>query len=187
MRLFALILVGAALQAADVPLYEYKVLATTRLSTMEKEIGEAADEGYAYRSVMGGQTSFGGSEAVVIMQREIGSEPKGRKLYKLLGTNKTSTMQKEMQELGEEGFEYRGQTVFATTFGGQQVVVIMELDVENPTKRVDYLLLATKKTSTLEKELREAGAEGFEVMDLTVSKTAFGGTELVTILRREAE
>ncbi len=177
-----------AAQAADPALFEYKLLATTRVSTMEKEMAEAAEQGFEYRAVMGGETSFGGSEAVVVMQRRIGAAPAERqaKLYKLLATNKTSTMQKEMQELGEEGFEYRGQTVFATTFGGHQVVVIMELDVENPTKRVDYRLLATKKTSTMEKELREAGAEGFEVMDLTVGKTAFAGSELVAIMRREA-
>lgn len=187
MRWIVYCLTAAALQAADIPTFEYKVLATTRISTMEKEVTEAAGQGYVYRFVMGGQTSFGGSEAVIVMQREIGLEAKARKLYKLLATSKTSTMQKEMQVLGEEGFEYRGQTVFATTLGGQQVVVIMELDVENPTKRVDYRVLATKKTSTMEEELRQAGAEGFDLMDLTVSKTAFGGTELVSILRRDAE
>ena len=185
MRWIGCLLLLPALCAAEV--YEYRVLATTRLSTMEKEIGEAAEQGYVYRSVMGGVTSFGGSEAVVVMQREVGADPRGRKLYKLLATNKTGTMEKEMQVLGEEGIEDRGQTVFGTTFGGQQVVVIMELDVENPTKRVDYRLLATKKTGTMEKELNEAGLEGFDVMDLTVAKTAFGGTEMVTILRREIE
>ena len=32
--------------------------------------------------------------------------------YRVLATNKTSTMQKEMQDAGDAGFEYRGQSVF---------------------------------------------------------------------------
>lgn len=175
-----------AADAQTVDEFDYRVLATKKTSTMEKEINEAAEEGYIFRSVMGGQTSFGGSEAVVVMQKQAGAASQARRLYKLLATSKTSTMEKEMQQLGEEGFEYRGQTVFATTFGGQEVVVIMELDVENPTKRVEYRLLATKKTSTMQNELRQAGLDGFDLMDLTVAKTAFGGTELVSLLRREA-
>lgn len=154
---------------------------------MEKEIHEAADAGYRFHSVMGGETSFGGAEAVVIMYKRIGAENGGGQLYKLLATSKTSTMQKELQQLGDEGFEFRGQTVFGSAFGGQEVVIILELDRDNPIKRVEYKLLATKKTSTMQEELRESGEAGFEFLDVTVSKTAFGGTEIVCILRRDSE
>ena len=34
----------------------------------------------------------------------------------------------------------------------------------------------------MEKELNQAGEEGFQLMGLTVSATAFGGQELVAIL-----
>jgi hypothetical protein len=44
--------------------------------------------------------------------------------------------------------------------------------------------VATSKTSTLERELREAGGTGYEVVGLTVSKTALGGKELVAITRK---
>ena len=167
--------------------FDYRVLATKKTSTMEKEINEAADVGYRFHSVMGGETSFGGAEGVVVMYRRIGAENGGGQSYKLLATSKTSTMQKELQQLGDEGFEYRGQTVFGSAFGGQEVVIILELDKDNPVKRVEYKLLATKKTSTMQEELRESGEAGFELMDVTVSKTAFGGTELVCILRRGGE
>ena len=43
---------------------------------------------------------------------------------------------------------------------------------------------ATTKTSTLQKELLEAGAAGYEIMGMTVAKTAMGGKELVAITRR---
>ena len=90
--------------------FEYRLLATTRTSTLEREMNEAAEEGYRFQNAMGGDTAFGGSEMVSIMMRD--SSPAGRFAYRLLATNRTSTMQAEMQEAGDEGYRYRGQTVF---------------------------------------------------------------------------
>ena len=88
---------------------EYRVLATNKTSTMQREMQEAAEAGFRFGDVMGGDTAFGGSEVVVIMVKD---GQAGKFGYRLLATNKTSTMQKEMQEAGDEGYEYRGQTVF---------------------------------------------------------------------------
>lgn len=163
---------------------EYRVLATNKTSTMQKEMNEAADAGYMFGGVMGGETSFGGSEVVIVMSKRTSAENKGRYEYRLLATSKTSTMQKEMQEAGDEGFEYRGQTVFKSTFGGKEVVIILERDREFKPDRFEYRLLATKKTSTMQKELMETGAQGFAIVGLTVAETAMGGSEIVTIMRR---
>ena len=163
---------------------EYKVLATNKTSTSQKEMNEAAEAGFQFGGVMGGETSFGGSEVVTIMHRTASSE-KGRFAYQLLATNKTSTMQKELQQAGDEGFEYKGQTVYKSTFGGQEVVTILELDRTLKNRpRYEYRLLATKKTSTMQKELQEAGSAGFEFVGVTVGDTAMGGREVVSILRR---
>jgi hypothetical protein len=161
---------------------DYRVLATTKTSTMEKELNEAAEAGFRFQAVMGGETAFGGSEVVAIVSRS--GPPKGRYAYKLLATSKTSTMQKELQQAADAGFEYRGQTVFESFFGGEEVVVILERDKEAPTVSYEYKLVATSKTSTLEKELKAAGAEGFEMVSMTVGKTALGGDEIVAITRR---
>jgi hypothetical protein len=170
--------------AASAQTVEYRVLATTKTSTTQKEMNEAADAGFQFGGVMGGETSFGGSEVVTIMYRKLSSE-KGRFAYKLLATSKTSTMQKEIQEAGDEGFEYKGQTVYKSGFGGKEVVTILELDRTTKTRpRYEYRLLATKKTSTMQKELQEAGAESFEFVGVTVADTAMGGAEVVSILRR---
>jgi hypothetical protein len=164
---------------------EYRVLATNKTSTMQKEMQDAASAGFRFSGVMGGETSFGGSEVVVMMSRE--AKP-GQYEYRLLATNKTSTMHKEMQEAGDAGFEYRGQTVFKSAFGGKEVVVILERDVNASERpRYEYRLLATKKTSTLQKELSEAGDHGFAFVGLTVAETAIGGTEVVAILRRKTD
>lgn len=161
---------------------EYKVLATSKTSTMEKEMNAAAELGYEFAAVMGGETAFGGSEAVVVMQKNPKPSAKG---YKLLATNKTGTMQKEMRAAAELGFHYVGQTVFSSLFGGEEVVVIMERDKDDPKPTEDYLLVATSKTSTLEKELNEAGGAGYQVIGMTVGTTALGGQELVAIARRD--
>ena len=63
---------------------------------MQEEMQEAAEAGYSYVGIMGGATSFGGSEVVVVMERQPDSPPQFE--YRLLATSKTSTMQKELQE-----------------------------------------------------------------------------------------
>lgn len=160
--------------------FEYKVLATNKTSTMEKELNEAAQAGYAFRSVMGGETAFGGKEVVIVMGR---SSVPATRIYKLLAANKTSTLEKEMQSAGQEGFEYKGQTVFESAFGGREVALIMERDTTQPARRIVYKLLATAKTSTMAKELAESGAIGYDLLGMAVGKTAFGGSEVVCILR----
>ena len=172
-----------------VPAYaqeDVRVLAANKTSTMEKEMNEAAEAGYKFAGVMGGDTAFGGSEVVVLMTRNpAGTAGFG---YKLLATTRTSTMQKEMQAAGDAGFEFKGQTVFDTTFGGKEVVVVLERDksVAQPVK-YEYRLLATKKTSTLQKEVSEATAAGYAFVGMTVADTAIGGDEIVSILRKRIQ
>jgi hypothetical protein len=167
------------------PGIEYRVLATTKTSTMEKELNGAAEAGFQFQAVTGGETALGGNEVVTVTSRVAGAKPRYR--YKLLATSKTSTMQKELQAAADEGFEYRGQTIFKSAMGGEEVVCILELDRDAGVHRSEYKLVATSKTSTLEKELREAGASGYEVLGMTVGKTALGGHELVAIARRKVQ
>ncbi len=167
--------------------FDYLLLATKKTSTMEKEITEASDSGYRFVAVMGGET-LGGNEVVVVMQRSAENKGMGRYQYKLLATSKTSTMEKELQAAGKEGFAYCGQTVFSSTFGGDEVVVILERDRDSDSPgNFEYSLLGTKKTSTMQKELHDAGVNGFELVGLTVGKTSFGGSELISILRKRVD
>ena len=165
---------------------EFRLLATNKTSTMQKEMNEAAATGYHFEGTMGGDTSFGGSEVVVIMSKD-SADNKKRYDYRLLATSRTSTMQKELQEAGNSGFEYKGQSVYSSTFGGKEVVVILERDAEAKPMKWEYKLLATKKTSTMQKELNEAGSDGFVFVGVTVGDTAIGGKEVVSILRRPLE
>lgn len=174
----ALLLFSGVLAAQT---YDYRVLATSRTSTMEKEMNDAAEAGYVFGGVMGGESAVGGKEVIVVMKKAAGAPATPRR-YVLLATSKTATLQKELQQAGEEGFEYCGQTVFASALGGKEVSIILERGAGK--RRLDYKLLATSKTSTMEKELKEAGAAGYEFLGVIVGKTAFGGSEVISLLRK---
>lgn len=165
-------------QAAD-----YQVLATSKTSTMEKEMNEAGAGGYKFVSVMGGETAIGGKEVVVLMQKG-GTTLEGKYRYKLLATSRTGTMQKEISEAALDGYDYVGQTVFESVFGGEEVVSIVERAAATESEFV-YKLVATSKTSTLQKEINELGRDGFSALGMTVGTTALGGSELVVITRKK--
>ncbi len=162
---------------------EYRMLATNKTSTMEKEMNQAAAEGFRFGGAMGGDTAGGGREMVVIMSRK--PDAGGPRYdYKLLATNKTSTMDKELNGAGAAGFLYAGQTIYDSAFGGREVVVILERS-EGEKTAYEYRLLATNRTSTMQKEISEAGRAGFAFCGMTVAETSFGGREVVSIMRRQ--
>jgi hypothetical protein len=146
---------------------------------MEKEMNEAADLGYRSQGVMGGNTPFGGSELVTLMMR--GASAPARCSYRLLTTNQTSTIQEEMRQAGND---YHGLTVYQSAFGGDEAIVTMENDSDAPSVRYEYLLLATSRTSTLQKALTDAGQQGFGSVGLSVGQTYFGGDEVLVLTRK---
>lgn len=160
----------------------YKVLATSKTSTMQKEMHDAGAAGFRFVTVMGGDTAVGGQEVVVLMAKAEGDQAKYD--YCLLATSRTSTLEKEMQDAADAGFNVVGQTVFDSTFGGEESVAIVEKGAST-AERWGYKLLATSKTSTMERELQALADAGYEPMELTVGKTAFGGSELVVIARKK--
>lgn len=187
MRLSLAVLLCAASSlafAADLPAANYRVLAASRTSTLEKEMNEAASAGYSFVATMGGETSGAGKEAVVIMGKPAAVPPEAHFSYKLLATSKTSTMQRELQQLGDAGYLFRAHTAYESTFGGHEVVAILEKDPARPAARIEYLLLATTRTSTLQKEIDAAAAQGFTVAGFVLGKTAIGGPELIAVLKK---
>src|SRR5205085_9047128 len=81
------LLVCLTSQALSAEPIEYKLLATNKTSAMEKEMNQAAADGFHFEGTMGGETAAGGNEIVVIMSRRptAGAE---RFQYRLLATNK---------------------------------------------------------------------------------------------------
>jgi hypothetical protein len=93
-------------------------------------------------------------------------------------------MEKELQRWAEEGYEYVVRPCSSRPWEGREVVVIMEADPARKELRPTYRLLATTRTSTMQKELQEAGTRGYVLLGLTVGKTEMGGDEVVAVLRR---
>ena len=102
--------------------------------------------------------------------------------FLLLATSRTGTMQKELNEAGARGYRFAGTQGGETAFGGSEVVVIMSLDPEG--RRYRYILLATSRTGTMQKELNEVSPD-YEVAGMTVFQSRFGGKEAAVILQAE--
>jgi len=128
MRMLALVAACAltASAGAETRSLDYRILATQKTSTMEKELNEAAAAGYRFSKVMGGQTANGGKEVVVAMIKDAGEVALGTRHYRLLATNRTSTMQKELSDAGEQGYELCGVLVGKSAFGGAEVISILK-------------------------------------------------------------
>jgi hypothetical protein len=168
--LFILLTAFAFAQSAPA----YKLLATSRTSTMEKEINEMAREGYRLAGTMGGDTHEG--EIIVTMRKLSEGDDSDRFQYKLLATQRTGTMQRELQDAADQGYEYAG------VMARGEVMVILERDKTMASKQhSQYRLLATSRTGTMEKELNQAAADGFEFMGLLKRG------EVIAVMRKRAQ
>ena len=102
--------------------------------------------------------------------------------FLLLATNRTGTMQDELNEAGANGYRFAGTQGGETAFGGNEVVVVMERDPDE--RRFRYILLATSRTGTMQRELNGVPPE-FSVVGMTVFSSTFGGKEAAVILEAE--
>ncbi|HSR50160.1 MAG TPA: hypothetical protein VLV83_04985, partial [Acidobacteriota bacterium] len=77
----------------------YHLLATRRLSTMEKELNQTAAQGYRLhpQSVL-----YNDCELVLLMEPLARED--ARYQYRVLGTERTSTLQRELEEAYAQGF-----------------------------------------------------------------------------------
>ncbi len=143
--------------------YEYVLLATQFTSTMQKELDEVATQGFRLvpLSMMGGET-----EIVLVLEKPPG--PPSPSQYLLLATTLTGTLQKELREAAEQGYEVLGivsrdeHMVILEKRPGEVQPQSTEESKLDPSER--YLLLATEKTSTMQKELNKAAKEGHRLL-----------------------
>jgi hypothetical protein len=172
--------IGALLTRAEAgKQYQYKVLATRRVSTIEKEFSQAAAEGWEFRGLLS-RFDFGdmmimafthvGGESFMVMEREVG-ETKPRFEYRLLSAQREKTIQRELDQAVAEGYLPLAIAVGQDTSGamvllGPQFVfnVVLGRRIESSDAdkgRYEYRFLRTAKVNTLEKEMNLAAREGF--------------------------
>ncbi len=109
----------------------------------------------------------------------IGAGPPGQDLagrFLLLATSRTGTMQRELDEAAAAG--YRILTGSPTS--GTEMAVILE-KVVTPPNTYQYILLATSRTGTMQRELDEAASEGFRLLPATMMSS---GSEIVMIMEK---
>jgi hypothetical protein len=158
--LFLMLPVSVTLADSTLDLTQrFLLLATTRTTSMQRELDEAAAAGY--RVIVGSPTS--GHEMVVILEKVPNlSQPYE---YFLLATTRTSTIQQELNDTAARGFRLLPKTVVAKEqpFGAREIVLLME-KAPGTTNRYRYLLLATSRTSTMQREMTHAVEDGYEVV-----------------------
>ena len=190
--------IGALLTRAEAgKRYQYKVLATRRVSTIEKEFTQAAAEGWEFRGLLS-RFDFGdmmmmafthvGGESFMVMEREVG-EAKRRFEYRLLSAQREKTIQRELDQAVAEGYLPLAIAVGQDTSGamvllGPQFVfnVVLSRSIESPDAdkgRYEYRFLRAAKVNTLEKEMNQAAKEGFRYYLST--------PPLAVLMRREKE
>lgn len=175
----ALLLLCAALAGAQSkvkidPEQKYLLLSTIKTSTMQKELDAAAEQGFR---ILTAASSGGQSEMVLFLERA--AQPPDTYKYRLLATTRTGTMEKELNQAAQEGFRLLPRTITAKEgLLSKEIVSVLE-QAPKSNKRYEYRLLATSRTSTLQKEVSEAESDGFELVGLV------GRGENMVIMEKE--
>jgi hypothetical protein len=96
--------------------------------------------------------------------------------YLLLATERTGTMQQEINDAAAKGFR----VVAANSTEGSEVVVLLEQTKD----RYEYRLVATTRTGTLQHEINEAAEAGYRLIPRAVTRK---GGELLVLMEKSAE
>jgi hypothetical protein len=162
MLVIGAILVSTVVIAGDTiidPSHKYLLLATSKTSTMQKELDNAADKGF--RLAMG--SGLESAEVAMMMERIPEGSEKYR--YRLLSTTHTGTMEKEINAIAKEGYRVHPRTLSSKTgVLSREILVIMEKDPSQKGHEYEYKLLATTLTGTLQKEMTDAANEGYTLV-----------------------
>ena len=137
------------------PGQRYLLLSTLKTSTMQKELDEAAAQGF--RVVTGSPTAT--NEWAVLLERV--ATPAAPYTYRLLATTKIATMRKELNEAAAEGYRLLPRTMTSKS-GLLSVEVVMLVEkAPDSDKRYEYRLYATTSEKKMRAEIEKAEAEGF--------------------------
>ena len=161
---FILVCISSCAIAQDSKLdlsQRFLLLATTKTSTMQKELDQAAAAGY--RVLAGSRTR--GAEAAIILEK-IATPPAVYEYY-VLATTRTSTMERELNDQAARGFRLLPRTMTGKDhpISGEEIFMVMEKP-PGPPQLHKYRLLATSRTGTLQREMAQATADGYEVVGI---------------------
>lgn len=140
-----------------------RIIATTKTATFEKELNEAAKEGFRLTRLA--KADYGSGVSGLVTQENATPQYE----YRVLSTTRQTTLQKEVEQAAAEGYEVRGMTTEgnATTFTTKEITAVMERPVGAMGRRFTYKLVTAKK---LQEDLDNTVAEGFVPVELFVTQ-----------------
>jgi hypothetical protein len=134
----------------------YLVLSTVKIQTMEKELDEAAAQGF--RVLYGAPTA---SLDMALFLKHLEKSEAAPYTYKILATSRFKTMEKEMNEIGVNGFRLLPRTIiFKQGFITSELAMVLEHAPDSSSK-YEYKLIYASKETKLHKKIDESTAEGF--------------------------
>jgi hypothetical protein len=139
-------------------------LATRKSDTMQEELDQAAAEGYRVMAVSAPPDNpYFGGELVLTLEKS--PTPAATFEYAVVGANRISTMEKDLNKAAAEGFRMMPGTVLLKhgMFNVWEIFTLMEKMPDGET-RYEYVMLGANRESTLEKEIEEAMAQGYEIV-----------------------
>ncbi|MEP6925120.1 MAG: hypothetical protein ABI954_11695 [Pyrinomonadaceae bacterium] len=144
----------------------YLILSTKKMETMEKELGEVAAKGF--RVLYGAPTATYDMAILLKRVEKIESQPYS---YKLLGTVRNKTMEKELNDNAAQGYRLLPRTIiFKQGFLVAELAMLMERE-PNARRGYEYKLIVARVETKLHKDIDAAIAEGFTpVTMITIGK-----------------
>jgi hypothetical protein len=155
---------------------ERRELDTARVSTLRKELGEAATQGYR---LMRPAFVAGGLNVTV----EKVADPPGRYEYLVLSDRKDSKLEARVNEAAAEGYRVvPGSIKRIPGMWGMDTVVFMERPLEGTNTHFRYRVLGAMRLSTFKRELEQAKQEGGSLVGIVGS----ADTDHVAVLEMKA-
>ena len=147
---------GSPVAAQERATIEYRVLATNKTSTMERELNEATEAGYPISDRHGGRNLVWWQRGRVVVCH--GQAARESPVCVQAARDVENVHDADgITAAADAGFHYRGQTVFETALGGNEVVVILERDKDAATQALEFKLMATPRLEPFRKSSRSGG------------------------------
>ena len=145
----------------------YLVIEVVKLDTFEKEVNSAAGQGFR---LMMSATSDNGGRIQALMERV--ATPPAVYQYRMVATFSEKTGDKEMNTAAGDGFRVVPHTAMLkkglTIFNVNHVVVMEK--TPNAPDLFEYRSVSAVRTATFHKELKDAVAEGWTIVDTTYGR-----------------
>ena len=124
---------------------------------------------------------------VALVPAQNKAKPGGLKIdddqtYVVLSTKRIQTMEKELDEVAAKGFR----VLYGAPTQQWDMAILLNRVQAADSAPYSYKVLATSRQKTMEKELAQAGAEGYRLLPRTfITKMGFLTNELVMLTERE--